>query len=80
MTMALKVHRSQYNAILPLKNDNLFVSVDMITVYLKKVWHFLREPVTKKSVENSILGYDPTGKSLESGGIYMLGSTKQTKC
>ena len=31
MTMALKVHWSQYNAILPLKNDDLFVAVDMIT-------------------------------------------------
>ena len=33
MTMALKVHWSQYNSILPLKNDDLFVSVDMIRVY-----------------------------------------------
>ena len=33
MTMALKVHLSQYNAILPLKNNDLFVAVDMITVY-----------------------------------------------
>ena len=34
ITMALKVHWSQYNAILPLKNDDLFVAVDMITVYV----------------------------------------------
>ena len=33
MTMALKVHWSQYNAILLLKIDDLFVAVDMITVY-----------------------------------------------
>ena len=36
MTMALKVHWSQYNAILPLKNDDLFVAVDMITVVRMK--------------------------------------------
>ena len=37
MTMALKVHWSQYYANLPLKNDDLFVAVDMITVYIYHV-------------------------------------------